>query len=71
MPELGSMWNDLWRYLITSYPLMGWLFFRCFRIMMSIKFCMILSSRECAGLDSKVDPVSKIIYLLEYNTMCS
>lgn len=69
-PGLGSMWNFLWRYLITSYPLMGWLFFRCLRIIISMKFWIILRLRVYAVLDSKVKTVSKCIYVLEYNSMC-
>jgi hypothetical protein len=64
------MWNFLWRYLITSYPLMEWLFFRCLRIIMSMKFWIILRLRVYAVLDSKVKTVSKYIYVLEYNSMC-
>lgn len=67
-PALGSMWNFLWRYLIASYPLMGWLFFRCLRIMMSMKFWMILRLRVDV-LDSKVNTESEGIYVLEYNSM--
>jgi len=37
---------------------------------MSIKLWMILLSKEYAAFDSKFDPVSKYIYVLEYNTMC-
>ena len=69
MPELGNMWNFLWRYLMTSYPLMGWLFFKCLRIIMSMKFWIIRLLREYAVLDSKAKTVSKCIYVLEYNSM--
>jgi hypothetical protein len=64
------MWNFLWRYLITSYPLMGWLFFRCLRIIMSMKFWIILRLRVYAVFDSKLCPKLKVIYVLEYNSMC-
>jgi len=53
-----------------SYPLMGWLFFRCLRIIMSMKFWIILRLMVCAVLDSKVDTGSKVLYVLEYNSMC-
>lgn len=69
-PALGSMWNFLWRYLIASYPLMGWLFFRCLRIMMSMKFWIILRLRVDVVLASKVNTESEGIYVLEYNPMC-
>jgi hypothetical protein len=64
------MRNFLWRYLITSYPLMGWLFFRCLRIIMSMKFWIILRLRVYAVFDSKLSPKLKVIYVLEYNSMC-
>lgn len=70
MPGLGSMWNFLWIYLIASYPLMGWLFFRWLRIIMSMKFLIILLLRVYVILDSKVDTASKCINALEYNSMC-
>jgi len=54
---------------MTSYPLMGWLFFRCLRIIMSMKFWIIRWLREYAVLDSKAKTVSKCIYVLEYNSM--
>jgi len=69
VPELGNMWNFLWRYLMTSYPLMGWLFFKYLRIIMSMKFWIIRRLREYAALDSKAKTVSKCIYVLEYNSM--
>ena len=69
-PALGSMWNFLWRYLIASYPLMGWLPFTCLRIIMSMKFWIILRLRAYVVLDSNVKTVSKCIYVLEYNSMC-
>jgi len=53
-----------------SYPLVRLLFFRCLRIIMSIKFWIILRLRAYAVLDSKVKTVSKCIYVLEYNSMC-
>jgi hypothetical protein len=70
VPGLGSMWNFLWRYLMTSYPLMGWLFSMCLRIIMSMKSWIILRSKESAVLYSKVKTDSKCIYVLEYNSMC-
>lgn len=69
MPALESMWNFWWRCLITSYPLRGWLFFKCLRIIISMKFCIIRRLREYAVLDSKAKTTSKCIYVLEYNTM--
>ena len=69
-PGLGSMWNFLWRYLITSYPLMGLLFFKCLRIIISMKFWIILRLRVYAVFDSKLSPKSKAINVLEYNSMC-
>jgi len=70
VPALGSMWNFWWRCLITSYPLMGLLFFKYLRIIMSMKFWIIRRLRVYAVLDSKVKTVSKCIYVLEYNSMC-
>lgn len=70
MPGLGSMWNFLWRYLITSYPLMGWLFFRCLRIIMSMKFWIILRLRVYAVFDSKLSPKSKVIYVQYILCVC-
>lgn len=70
MPGLGSMWNFLWRYLITSYPLIGWLIFSCRRMIMSRKFWIILRLKVCAVLDSMLDTVSKVLYVLAYNCVC-
>ena len=70
MPELCSMWNFLLRYLIMSYPLMGQLSFKCLRIIMSMKFWIILRLSVYAVSDSSLDTVSKCIYVLEYNSMC-
>jgi hypothetical protein len=64
------MWKFLCRYLITSYPLMGWLFFICLRIIMSMKFWIILRLRVYAALDSNAKTVSKVLYVLGYNCMC-
>jgi hypothetical protein len=64
------MWKFLCRYLITSYPLMGWLFFRCLRIIMSMKSWIILRLKEYAILDSKATTVSKVLYVLEYKFVC-
>jgi hypothetical protein len=49
--------------LITSYPFMGWLFFKCLRIIMSMKFCIIRRLREYAVLDSKAKTASESIYM--------
>lgn len=70
MPELGSMWNFLCRYLMTPYPFMEWLFFKCLRIIMSMKFWIIRRLRESAVLDFKVKTDSKCVNVLEYNSMC-
>lgn len=70
MPELGSMLNFLCRYLIMSYPLIGYLFFRCLSMIMSMKLWIILRLRVYAASDSSLDAVSKCIYVLEYNSMC-
>lgn len=61
MPELGSMWNFLWRYLITSCLLTGWPFSMCFRIIVSMKFWIIRRLIAYAVLDPKVKTVSKCI----------
>lgn len=70
MPGLVSKWNFRCRSLMTSYPLMEWLFFKCFRIITSMKFLIILRVRAYAILDSTFDTGSKSIYLLEYNSVC-
>lgn len=70
MPGLGSMWNFLCKYLITSYPLDELLFLSCLRIIMSMKSWITLRLREHNVLDSNVDTVSKVLYVLEYNTVC-
>ena len=70
MARFGSKWSFLWRYLIASYPLIGWLFFRCLRIIMSMKFWIVLRLRAHIMLHSRVDTVSKCISVLEYGFMC-
>ena len=40
------------------------------RIIVSIKFWIVLRSRVHAVLDSKADTVSKCISALEYNLVC-
>ena len=58
------MSNFLWKCPMTSYPLVRGLFFRCLRIIMSMKFWIVLLLNVATVLDSKVDAVSKVLYLL-------
>jgi len=70
VPALSRMLNFLWKYPMTSYPLVSEVFFMCLRIIMSMKFWIVLRLNVATVLDSKVNTVSKVLYVLEYNSMC-
>lgn len=70
MPGLSSRRKRLCRNLITSYPLIGRLFLRCLRIIMSKKSWTTLRLKVCVVSDSTLDTGSKVLYVLGYNAMC-
>jgi len=59
------MSNFLWKYSMMSYPLVRGLFFKCLRIIMSMKFWIVLRLNVATVVDSKMDTVSKVLYVLE------